>query len=170
MIFMSNPSTSRSAADAELEREIRSQRKFSFSEAIGRMAGSGAMKGASPATSKQQAEAVLEECLLKQLTDSEGILRRVLLRQVTEGDLLLGDLEHPLDVLALWVEGVLASDYRLQELVRVADMEWGRAFGERPHFEREGSPPDPDDPYTTESVRRALAQLLERLNARDERH
>jgi len=153
----------RSEADAELEREIRSQRKFSLSEAIGRMAGPGAMKGVSPANFKQQAEAVLEHYLLEHLADAEGMLRRVLLRQVRESDLLLADLEHPLDVLARYVEGVLASDYRLAELVRVADMEWGRANDVRPHFEREGSPPDPDDPYTLASIRRALSQLLESL-------
>ena len=35
-------------ADAELEREIRNERKFSLSEAIGRLAGPGALKGVSP--------------------------------------------------------------------------------------------------------------------------
>jgi hypothetical protein len=37
--------------------------------------------------------------------------------------------------------------------------------GERPHFDREGRPPDPDDPYTQESVRTALSQLYGKLNA-----
>lgn len=40
----------RSEADAELEREIRKERKFTLEEAIGRMIGPGGMKGASPIT------------------------------------------------------------------------------------------------------------------------
>jgi hypothetical protein len=39
---------------------------------------------------------------------------------------------------------------------------------ERPHFEKEGSPHHPDDPYTVESVRNALSELLKRLSAGEE--
>ena len=45
-----------SAADADLEREIREDRKFTLEEAIARMAGPGAMKGVSPVARMQQAE------------------------------------------------------------------------------------------------------------------
>jgi hypothetical protein len=38
-------------------------------------------------------------------------------------------------------------------------------MGERPYFDRPGRPPDPDDPYTTESVRASLSRLLETLGA-----
>jgi hypothetical protein len=31
---------------------------------------------------------------------------------------------------------------------------------ERPHFEREGSLADPSDPYTIESVRKAIGEAL----------
>jgi hypothetical protein len=55
------------------------------------------------------------------------------------------------------------SDSLLKELVREADVEWGRVQGERPHFEREGAPPDPDDPCTFASVRESLADLVEQL-------
>ena len=48
-------------------------------------------------------------------------------------------------------------DYLMRDLVREADVE-GQVFGERPHFERPGCQPDPDDPYTTESVRSALSR------------
>ena len=53
----------------------------------------------------------------------------------------------------------------MKELVRQADVEWGRVFDERPHFDREGCSPDADDPYTLQSVRSALVQLLEGLTA-----
>lgn len=160
-----DPDKPRSESDAELEREIRAGRKFSLSEAIGRMAGPGMMKGASPVTRKRQGEAAIEDFLRLTLTDAGGALRVVLLRGVSDSDLLLGDYDHPLVVLASYVRQVLGSDYRLQELVRQADVEWGRVNGERPHFERPGCPPDPDDPYTTESVRAALSHLLEETPA-----
>ena len=80
-----------------------------------------------------------------------------------ESELLLKNFEEPLVVLATCCKRILDSDYLLQELVRNADIEWGRAMGERPFFEREGSPSDPDDPYTVESVRNALTGLIKHL-------
>lgn len=156
-----------SEADLELERQIRSERKFSLTEAIGRMAGPGAMKGASPVTRKQQAEAEIEGFLRSHLIDTAGVLPDLLLRDVKGSELLLNDFDHPLAVLAAYVQRVLDSEYLLKELAREADLEWGRVFNERPHFEKEGSPPDPDDPYTAESVRNTLSQLIGRLSAGD---
>jgi hypothetical protein len=61
-----------------------------------------------------------------------------------------------------YCQRVLDSDYALQELVREADVEWARVMGERPYFDREGSP-HPDDPYTIGSVRRTLSELVKQL-------
>ena len=47
-------------ADAELEREIRQGRTFTLEEAIGRLAGPGAMKGESPIARMKQAEIEIE--------------------------------------------------------------------------------------------------------------
>jgi hypothetical protein len=157
----------RSRADADLEREIREGRKFSLAEAIGRLAGPGMMKGVSPATYKQQAEAAIESYLDRNLHTAGGALSAVLLRQVKQSDLLLANLEQPLVVLAAYIQRVLDSDYRLQELVREADMEWGRVYGERPFFQKEGSPPHHDDPYTAVTVRSSLTQLIDKLAACD---
>jgi hypothetical protein len=159
-----NPDKPRSQADTALEREIRKERKFSLSEAIGRLAGPGAMKGESPVTRHRQAEAEIGEYLARHLDDSPGALRTVLLRQFCGSDLLLNNLEQPLIVLAACIKRTLDSDYRLKELVREADVEWGRATGERPHFETEGSAPHPEDPYTVESVRKTLLQFLEAIS------
>jgi len=155
----------KSEADAELERSILAERKFTLEEAIGRMAGPGCMKGASPITRHEQAAAEIQEYLGKRLTDSAGALCTVLLRQVRESEMLLADLDRPFVVLDAWVRRVLDSEYRLKDLVREVDMEWGRSFGERPLFEVEGRSPSPDDPYTIDSVRKALVQLLELLAA-----
>ena len=52
-----------SEADAELQREIRAEREFTLAEAIGRLAGPGSMKGASPVSGKEQAVAEIQEYL-----------------------------------------------------------------------------------------------------------
>lgn len=155
----------KSQADIELEQEIRADRKFSLAEAIGRLAGPGMMKGVSPATRKQQAEAAIETWLDQNLQTPAGALSVVLLRHVKESQLLLSNLDQPFAALAACVQGILGSDALLQELVRESDVEWGSVYEERPHFQREGSPPDQDDPYTAESVRATLSQLIEKLAA-----
>jgi hypothetical protein len=91
----------------------------------------------------------------------QGELEVVLLRRVRGSELLLDNFETPLVALADYCRQVLDSEYRLQELVREADVEWARVQGERPYFEKEGSPPHPEDPYTCASVRKALAELIE---------
>ena len=150
----------RSEADAKLEQEIRKGRKFNLADAIGRMAGPGAMKGESPIPRLQQAAAEIQAYLDRHLVDTAGVLSGVLLRQVRESDVLLNSFEHPQTALASYVEHILGSEYVLTELVRETDMEWGRTFDERPYFEKGGSPPAPNDPYTHESVRASLQQLL----------
>jgi hypothetical protein len=156
-----------SDADADLEREVRKERKFSLAEAIGRLAGPGMMKGVSPITGKQQSEAAIEEYLGRHLMDAAGVLPVVLLRRVKESELLLNHFDKPLFVLASYIQRVLDSEYLLKDLVQDADIEWGRTLGEQPHFEKEGCPPDPDDPYTLKSVRATLSGLIETLTAGD---
>jgi hypothetical protein len=155
----------RSEADAELEREIREGRKFTLEEAIARMAGPGALKGESPITLMQQAETQIGIWLRKHLTDSAGALKVVLHRRVKGSELLLNNFNQPLVVLGNYCQQVLDSEYLLKEVVREADIEWGRVMGERPYFEREGSSPDPDDCYTVESVRARLSDLVHQLAA-----
>src|SRR5262249_34822078 len=153
----------RSKADEELEREIRKERKFSAVEALGRMAGPGAMKGASPITRKQQAEAQIQAWLEQHLCDAGGPLQVVLLRQIGQSETLLSQYDQPLVALTCYCQRVLASEPLLNELVRGADFEWGRLFGERPHFDKEGCSPDADDPYTIASVRVTLSTMIQQL-------
>ena len=158
-----NQDTQRSEADAELEREIREGRKFTLAEAIGRLAGPGAMKGESPVARLQQAEVEVESWLRSHLADPGGALQVVLHRHVKGSELLLNNFDRPLVVLASLCRRVLDSDYLLKELVREADVEWGRLMRERPYFETEGTPPDPDDPYTVESVCNTLSGVVKQL-------
>jgi hypothetical protein len=151
------------AAEAQLEREIRQGRKFTPQEALGRMAGPGSMKGASAVSAQKEAEIAIGTWLGNHVEDTAGALRVVLNRHLKGSVALLNAGDRPLEALAALCRGILASDNRLRELVREADVEWGRMMDERPHFEREGFPPDDDDPYTAESVRRTLAAIVQDL-------
>jgi hypothetical protein len=153
----------RSDADAELEREIRQGRKFTLEEAVARMVGPGGMKGTSPITQLQQAQAEIKTWLRSHLADAGGALEVVLHRRVSGSELLLNNLDQPFVVLASYCQRILESDYHLAELARDADIEWGRVMGERPYLEKAGSPCHPDDPYTVESVRTVLSGLLKQL-------
>jgi len=155
----------RSEADAELEREIRAGRQFSLADAIGRLAGPGMMKGVSPIARKEQAETEIELFLRSNLADAEDQLGVALIQRIRGTQLQLNDYDQPLVILASQVPRILESSHQLKELVNDADIEWGRVFGERPYFQKEGSPPSPEDPFTLESVRASLTRLLEKLNA-----
>lgn len=152
-----------SPEDAQLQQEIRQGRKFTPEEAIARLAGPGLMKGESPVARLQQAELEIGAWLRTHLADAGGALEIVLHRRLKGCDLLLANFERPLAVLERYCQEVLASDYLLAELVREADIEWGRTQCERPFFEQAGVPPHPDDPYTAERVRKKLTELLQQL-------
>ena len=150
-------------SDADIESEIRRNRTFCATDALGRMAGPGAMKGASAISPQQQAENAVSAWLTANLTDPTGSLREVLHRQIKSSRLLLDQVEAPLAATAAHLRRLIASDYGLDELVRQVDVEWGRTMGERPYFKRADGIPDPSDPYTAESVRQTLEEALRRL-------
>jgi hypothetical protein len=156
------PHSKSSDSDKEIEQEIRRNRKFSLSEAIGQISGGDFMKGGSPVSRQRQAELELEDYLRRHLDDQGGALRRVLLRHLGES-LINRDYTKPLAALAEYIPRVLASEHLLEEFVREADVEWGRTHDERPHFQAPGRPPHPHDPYTIASVRLSLCQLSETL-------
>jgi hypothetical protein len=158
-----DPDKQQPETDADIEREIRQARKFSAKEVMARMAGPGAMKGASPVSPVQQAETEIGNWLRSNASDPGGGLRAVLHRHLKGSELLLGNLDRPLVALASYCQQLLLSDGLLKELVREADVEWGAAMGERPFFQRDGSSPHIDDPYTIESVRKALEEILKQL-------
>ena len=150
--------------DLDQEWEIRQARKFSAQEAIARMAGPGSMKGASPVSRERQAEIEIASWLGSQIADDAGALKSVLHRQLKGSALLLDHVDQPLAALADCCNRIRASDELLKELAREADVEWGRLMDELPIFDREDSSPNPADPYTVESVRGQLNQILEKLS------
>jgi|EndMetStandDraft_8_1072994.scaffolds.fasta_scaffold610501_2 hypothetical protein len=150
-------------ADSEIEREIRQGRKISAKDVMSRLAGPGAMKGASPVSPVQQAETEIGNWLSGNLDDDCGALRAVVHRQLKGSEPLLNNLDQPLTALAAYCRRIVASRNLLSEIVREADVEWGRSMDERPYFERDAAAPDPDDPYTIEGVRQALDDALQKL-------
>jgi hypothetical protein len=146
-----------------LEEEIRQNRKFTPEEALARMAGPGAMKGASPVSPILQAETEVANWLRDNLDDTSGALEIQLQRHLKGSAALLNGLDEPLRVLAQYLRRILETEPLLHEIVREADVEWGRRMDERPHFERDGSPAHPDDPYTIEGVRTVLTAALGKL-------
>jgi hypothetical protein len=161
-VMSKNQDTNSTDRNPEIERETRTNRKFSLSEAIGRIAGGDFMKGGSPVTRKRQAELEIDEYLRRHLVDSGGVLRSVLFRHLGES-LLNSDYDQPLAALEEYIRRILASKQFLEEFVREADAEWGRVHNEPPYFQMPGRPPHRDDPYTIDSVRLVLFQLRERL-------
>jgi hypothetical protein len=147
----------------DIEREARERRKFSPQEALARLAGPGAMKGVSPVSPLQQAEIELGSWLGDNLEDDAGALRQVVLRELKGGEVLLNNLDQPLVAFEDYCRRVLATDGLLADLVRQADVEWGRMMDERPHFERAGCPPHAEDPYTVHNVHRSLSAALRQL-------
>ena len=150
-------------ANAEVEREIRQGRKLTAKDVMARMAGPGAMKGASPISPVQQAETEIGSWLRDNIADDTGIMPALIHRNLKGSQLLLDSIDQPLAAVAGYCQQILDSDYLLKELVREADVEGGQAMDERPHFEREGVPGSPDDPYTVRSVRQALSDALRLL-------
>ena len=157
------PDDRQSDADSEIEREIRQGRKITAKDVMAQLAGPGAMKGASPVSPVQQAETEIGNWLGNNLHDDCGQLRVVICRNVKGSEGLLESLDRPLAALAQYLRGVLDNDNLLKEIVREADVEWGRVMDERPHFEREGAAASADDPYTLTGVRQAFSGALEKL-------
>lgn len=161
--MIDEPEDRQTDADSDIEREIRQGRKVTAKDVMARLAGPGAMKGASPVSPVQQAETEIGNWLGNNLADDCGALRAVVHRQLKGSELLLENLDRPLVALAEYCRRLLDAENLLKEIVREADVEWGRAMDERPFFEREGSPPNPEDPYTVSGVRQSLDDALQRL-------
>jgi len=144
--------------DRAIEREIRVGRGFSLGDVIGREGGN-YLKGASPVAPGVQAFLEIAQFLGER---TGGALRTVLHMEVKASETVVGKhYDAPLRALEVILERVLGSEADLVELVRSVDFEWGRQMLERPHFQKQGQPADPDDPYTHESVRAALSALLD---------
>ena len=159
---MKDPKKPESGSEST-ESRIRRDRKFTLAEAVGREA-AGAMSGASPVARAEQVLLEIEHTLESRLEDSSGSLTRTILARLKiNPPLLARHFDRPVGALEEFLGATLGSDSLLISLVRDTDARWGRDYEERPHFETEGNPPHPDDPYTRAGVRDLLQDLLDNL-------
>ena len=161
-----NDETASQDTDARrIEREIRAQRRADLALALAGRDGGGHLKGASPTPVLRRALLEIEHWLAANLSDNEGALTPVILRRLALADEQLeAGLGNPAATVAAWLDDVLSQPAALAELVRQADMDWGRLYDERPHFERPGEAPHPDDPYTVAGVTALLTELRRRCS------
>ncbi len=146
--------------DQRIEKEIREGRRYSLAEAIGREGGS-FLKGESPVPKLVQIKSELKQFILSHLEDPSGALQDMLVKLVEADDVVCARYpDAPLSALEDLLKPLLSQEGQLIEFVRQVDMHWGQKFGERPHFERPGHPPHPDDEYTIASVRQQLQELV----------
>ncbi|MEN8006768.1 MAG: hypothetical protein ABFS42_07105 [Candidatus Krumholzibacteriota bacterium] len=145
------------------ESEIRRERKFTLAEAVGREA-AGSLSGASPVARAEQILLEIKQLLEARLADPSGTLViTILARLKLDPSLLARHFDRPIGALEEFLNVTLGSESLLTSLVRDTDARWGRDYSERPHFETEGKPSHPDDPYTRAAVRNLLEDLLESL-------
>ena len=143
-----------------IQRDILSGRKFSIGEAIGREGGS-FLKGESPVPKLVQVNAELHRFIDQNLSDSSGALQAILDVWI-ESDLRVSqNLDNPLIALQEILCELINNQNLLYEFVRQVDRQWGQMYGERPHFQKPGQTPHPEDEYTHESVRLKLEELLD---------
>ena len=91
------------------EQEIRQARRFTMEEAMARMAGPGAMSGASPVSEVEQAGAEIGTWLRGQVSDPAGALNAVMHRHIKVSRLLMDRIDRPLEAVAAYAATVLGS-------------------------------------------------------------
>jgi hypothetical protein len=150
----------------DIRQDILQGRKFSLAEAIGREGGS-FFKGESLIPKLLQAKAEINLFIDRHLTDPSGALKAVLQSLIASDEAYVSrHLDSALEALHEFLERLVRNPQVLYELVRRVDVKWGQLSGERPYFQRPGEAPHPEDPYTHESVRQQLVELLDSLSHR----
>lgn len=144
----------------DLQKDILSGRTFSIAEVIGRE-GSSFMKGESPVPRVVQVLTEINLFIQQHLPDISGIVQAILFAWVKSDDARVSRyLNSPLMALQEIVENITTDADTLYEFVRQVDCKWGEMNGERPHFQKPGQEPHPDDEFTHESVQIQLSQFL----------
>lgn len=143
----------------EIEREIRQGRQFTLADVIAKEGGN-FLKGESPIPKLQQLKNEINLFIAQNLLDTQGSLQCVLQTWVkAEESLISKHLTSPLTALEEMLTNWIDNEYLLYDLVMQVDRKWGEMNGEKPHFQKPGQPPHPDDEYTHESVKIQLINL-----------
>lgn len=150
--------TDKDEQDRLIEREARAAMHLSMEQAILLSAGGGLMKGGTPVSPYQQAHHQIMVFLDREIQDS--LMEKALDDWVhSHRQQLEKRLKNPIQGLLDIIDHTLEHEGAFVEFVRMVDVHYGKTMKERPHFQRPGEPPHPEDPYTFETVRRSLNEL-----------
>jgi len=162
---------SQSAATADqkrqtalLEREIRTNRKFTLAEAIGREGGS-FMKGESSIPRPLRATTRINQFITTHTQDPAGAFATTLSSWVTNDIRVSRQLDTPLVALNQVIESTLKEPTSFIEFFRQVAIAQSKLTGDRPYFQQLNQPPHPEADHTHDSIRAALVQLLQDLSA-----
>lgn len=145
--------------EEDIRHDLLGGREFTLADFIAQE-GSSFMKGESPVPKLVQAQTEIKTFISHNLSDVSGALQAVLHRWIDEDTARVSQhLDVPLHALLGLLDSIVESPPLLHEFVRQVDMKWGYMNGEKPHFQRPGQPPHPDDEYTHESVYQQLVDL-----------
>lgn len=148
-----------------IERDILSGRKFSIAEAIGREGGS-LIKGYNPIPRLDQVVSFLTVFIEKNINDTSRVLMTVLQANVKNDRIKIAEsIETPLQYLHNLIKSYVDNPHQLYEITREVDFKWGQINDEKPHFQKPGETPHPDDEYTHETVKKMLSKLLVKIEA-----
>lgn len=165
---LSNPAPPLKKADtdtlADLQREIRSQRRFSLAEAIGREGG-GFMKGESTVPRPLRAATEVNQFITAHLADPTGPVATTLYHWASSDIRLSRQLDTPLIALAQVTEGILTEPTTLSEFARQVAIAHSHLTGDRPYFHKLNAPPHPQASYTQDSITADLSALLQQIKA-----
>ena len=107
----------------------------------------------------------IDNLLEEFLDDREGALAFSLLRRARfSNHLLTQNLDDSKAAFQAITKSILKSEGTLGSFVHDVDMEWGRIYQERPHFNLPGKKPSKKDPYTIDSVKKKLEILMSQLD------
>jgi hypothetical protein len=149
--------------DELIQREILRERKFSIAEAIGREGGS-FIKGHSPIPRLDQVISLLTIFIQNNLKDSSRVLMSVLQTTVKNDRTKVAEsIEEPMVYLHGLIKSYVDNREMLYELAREVDFKWGQINDEKPHFQKPGEEPHPDDEYSHEIVEGMLKGLLKNI-------
>lgn len=143
-------------------REIRSQRKFTIAEAIGRE-GDNFMKGESAIPRPLKAITEINQFVTTHLPNPNGPVSATLQSWAKEDIQVSRHLDRPLTALSLIIESLLNEPTTFQEFFRQIAIAQSKLTGDRPHFQSPNHPPHPNAAHSHESVRQQLIHLLKKL-------
>ncbi|CAN5611822.1 hypothetical protein BH23CYA1_BH23CYA1_17780 [soil metagenome] len=148
-------------SNADLQREIRAERKFSLAEAISREGG-GFMKGESTIPRPLRATTEIKQFITTHL-EPAGAISTTLQTWASSDIRLSRQLDTPLVALSEIIASILAEPTTLSEFARQVAIAHSQLTGDRPQFHRPGQPPDPTAAHTHLSIRAALLSLHQQI-------